>query len=151
MSVTQELKLKRAELSDRLEELSKLQSELQEQIRSIDTVNAIEVLYTLNSWEPYYVRVWHDGQSENLGFFSTWKESMDYVAGIGIEDGPFVENIAGIVTQMFDGETQTWFVGESEADEISNYTSPSIKLIRLEDMREPEWKNLPGHRSAPRI
>ena len=41
MSVAQELKLKRAELTKTIEELSKLQAEVREQVSSIDKVIAI--------------------------------------------------------------------------------------------------------------
>ncbi|TIV13667.1 MAG: hypothetical protein E5V95_33310 [Mesorhizobium sp.] len=41
MSVAQELKLKRAELTNRLEDLAKLQAEVREQVSSIDKVIAI--------------------------------------------------------------------------------------------------------------
>lgn len=57
MSVAQELKLKRTELSERLEELSRLQSELQEQIRAVDAVITI--------YEPGYVAAGSAGQRRN--------------------------------------------------------------------------------------
>lgn len=47
MSVEQELRLKRAELAERIEELSRLQAELQGQVLSIDAVITI--------YEPNYV------------------------------------------------------------------------------------------------
>lgn len=99
--------------------------------------DAIEIVYTDN-WDPYFLRLWYNGEPEDLGYFPTWEACIYEVSNYSADpffDDADIEGVACRVGGTQEGATFIDFVDIEDYSHDSNY-----KVILLENMKEPEWK-----------
>lgn len=99
-------------------------------------LDAVEVLFTTNE-DPYFLRIWEEGRSKDLGYFPSWDACIQQVREQQISK-PIGEIVAMCGIKV-GNEVVAWEFANADYAEVAA-ADPDSEVLYLEDMADPKFQ-----------